>query len=394
MLTLLFIPLCAFCGAPYWTLLLRHEIGGMVFAAAAPLTLLMANMFVIERLTPYGVPPYRSTGIVVLILYCALVYWRGFGRFKRLQIVDGTARDVSLPEGLEARLTRPLTMLLSRFHGPVASLLKKEFRLQQISFLLAGLFFLIAVAGSCLLQPHHDPATLIVGGDFVIYVLLLPLVAGAVSVAEEKGWDLAEWHLTLPPSALQQWSAKMLATLSTSFVLGLVLPAALLLAGDALFAQGDALNSLPPASQILCWLLGQLLLTSVAVYAASFSSTTLRAILGAFAIITAGWAACYVVVDFATKFIAPRVLELRRAPTYSLHVPDLLHILGPFIAGGMILILCLIQWSAWSNFRRSQPSAGNVAVQIMVFLLAGGLIAVAIAMFIFAIVAKGTVQLM
>jgi len=29
-LALTLIPLCTFCGAPFWTLLLRHGIGGMV----------------------------------------------------------------------------------------------------------------------------------------------------------------------------------------------------------------------------------------------------------------------------------------------------------------------------------------------------------------------------
>ena len=151
--------------------------------------------------------------------------------------------------------------------------------------MLAGLFVLIAVTGACLFPFHSELGVNIWAGDFIIYVFVLPLIAGAVSVAEEKGWDLAEWHLTLPPSALMQWSAKMMAALSTSLALGLVLPALLFVAGDALFAKGDALNSLPPASQIWCWVVGQLLLTSVAVYAASISSTTLKAILAAFAII-------------------------------------------------------------------------------------------------------------
>ena len=373
MLALLLIPLCAFCGGPYWTLLLRHEIGGMVFAAAAPITLLTVSMFVIEQLPHDGVPPYRSTNIVLLLLYCALVYLRGHARFKRLQVVDGPARDVSLPEGLEARLTRPLTMLSSRFRGPFASLLKKEFRLQQISFLLAGVFFLVAVAGSCLLQYHQDPGSLIVGLDFVIYVLVLPLVAGAVSVAEEKGWDMAEWHLTLPPSALQQWSAKMLAALSTSLVLGLVLPAILLLVGDALFAKGDALNSLPPASQILCWVLGQLLLTSVAVYAATFCNSTLRAILAAFAIIALGGVTGAIVVNYVSDvvgshsgLVGSHFVHVRATPVQLQSPGYLVESLMPtLIAASLLLMLCLVHRFAWSNFRSVKPSAGRVVFQLL-----------------------------
>ena len=125
-----------------------------------------------------------------------------------------------------------------------------------------------------------------------VYALILPLIAGAISVAEERGWGMAEWHLTLPPSALTQWSAKMLATLSTSLVLGLLLPAALFLAADPLFSQpgqGPPCRLLPGSG----WVLAHLLVTSVAVYAASFTKATLRAILAAFVILIAsapsGW---------------------------------------------------------------------------------------------------------
>ena len=378
-LALALIPLCAFCGAPFWTLLLRHEIGGMVFAAAGPFALLLGDAFVADRLGYSSPLAFSSTGIVLLLIYCAVAYWLGYGRFKRLEVVDGPSRELSLPASLEAYITRPLTILSSRFRGPFASLLKKELRLQQISFLLAGLFVLIALAGACLVWLHIERGGLILAGDFAIYVLVLPLIAGAVSVAEEKGWDLAEWHLTLPPSALKQWSAKMLAALSTSFVLGLVLPAILLLVGDALFAKGDALSSVPPASLVLCWVLGQLLLTSVAVYAGSFSNTTLRAILAAFAIVIAACAVCYSAPILATKFIASRITELQRPPVASPYGQYLLKTLIPLlIANCLLVILGLVHRFAWSNFRRVRPSPGSVVVQLLVVFSALGLLAFAL----------------
>ena len=285
------VALCAFCGAPYWTLLLRQGIGGMAFAAAVPVLLSLTARLVSDRLVEArAVQGYPALG--ALLIYCALVHGLGYSRFRRLQIVDGPGREIALPAGLEAIFIRPLSRISARCRGPFAALLKKEFRLQQTCFLMAGLFVLIALTGACLIRFQSEWGRNVLGGDYIIYVIILPLIAGAVSVAEEKGWDLAEWHLTLPPSALKQWLAKMLAALSTSLVLGLVLPAALFLAGDALLAEGGTRTSMPPASQVLCWVLGQLLLTSVAVYAASFCNSTLRAILAAFAIILAGCAVC------------------------------------------------------------------------------------------------------
>jgi hypothetical protein len=279
---------------------------------------------------------------------------------------------------LEAIFVAPLTKISSRFRGPFATLLKKEFRLQQISFLLAGLFVLIAVAGFCLVKRYPEVATGIVGGDIVTYVLILPLIAGAISVAEEKGWGIAEWHLTLPPSALKQWSAKMLAALSTSLVLGLLLPTALFLAGLALLGQLGARTSLPPAFAILCWVLGQLLLTSVAVYAASFSNSTLRAILTAFAIIVASFGVFFLVGTGVAK------IEPLRFWIY-MHAPEVTKaLIPPLLAGGLFLMLCVVQWFAWSNFRRYGLSARRIVVQLPVMFFAVGLIALAISVAIVA----------
>jgi len=226
-LALALIPLCAFCGAPFWTLVLRQGIGGMVATVGFPSGIMAACMLVYVQSGSTNETTMVAAMLSLLLIYCAVVYWLGYAKFKRLQALDAPSRELSLPAGLEDFLTRPLTKLSSRFRGPFATLLKKEFRLQQISFLLAGVCVLIAVVGFCVATRRPDIAAGIVGGDLLLYVLILPLIAGAISVAEERGWGMAEWHLTLPPSALKQWSAKMLAALSTSLVLGLLTCAAL-----------------------------------------------------------------------------------------------------------------------------------------------------------------------
>ncbi len=372
---LVLIALCAFCGAPYWTLRLRHGIGGMAFAAAAPGCILGFTALAAEWLS-LGVKDGIGAGIVLTILYCAVVYWRGYASFQRLQAVDGPSHELSLPAGLEAVFTRPLAKVASRFRGPFAALLKKEFRLQQISFLLVGLFTLIAVVGFCLIKHHPGLAEGIVGGDFMIYVLVLPLIAGATSLAEEKGWGMAEWHLTLPPSALKQWSAKMLATLSTSLTLGLLLPSALFLAGAALLGELGTGGKLPSARESwqicgeLCgWVLGQLLVTSVAVYAASFSRSTLRAILAAFAISATGLGVSFLTATWMDNSFR------RLAAAYYFPRED---VVLPVLCAGLFLMLCLTQWLAWSNFRRSGPSVRRVVVQLLVIFCAVGLISLAI----------------
>jgi hypothetical protein len=294
-----------------------------------------------------------------MVVYCAVAYWLGYAKFKRLEAVDTPSRELGLPAGLEEFLTRPLTRLSSRFGGPFATLLKKEFRLQQISFLLAGMFVVIAVVGFCLAKPHHELAGGIVGGDIFLYALILPLIAGAISVAEERSWGMAEWHLTLPPSALQQWSAKMLATLSTSLVLGLLLPTAVFLAADPLFNPPGATTSLPPAFAVLCWVLGQLLLTSVAIYTASFARNTLQAILAAFVILIASGGAVWLAINWG-RHVAPAPIEWIGQP----HADEWLVL--PLLAAALVSMLCCFQWFAWSNFRRPGLPAIRLGLQFIV----------------------------
>jgi hypothetical protein len=367
-LTLALIPLCAFCGAPFWTLLLRQGIGGMVAAVGAPGGILAVYALMVEQLGGKE-PAALVTGILCLLfIYCAVVYWLGYAKFKRLEAVDAPSRELSLPAGLEDFLMRPLTKLFSRFRGPFATLLKKEFRLQQISFLLAGVFVLIAVVGFCLAKRYPEVAVGTAGGDLFIYVLVLPLVAGAISVAEERGWGMAEWHLTLPPSALKQWSAKMLAALSTSLVLGLLLPAAIFLVADPLFGKPGARTSLPPAPAIFCWVLGQLLLTSVAVYAASFARNTLQAILAAFVILAAGGGAIMLAINW--------VHHIARAPIPWIGQPRVHEMLIlSLLSGILILTLCLFQGFAWSNFRRHGLPALRLSIQFTVMFLFVSLLA-------------------
>jgi hypothetical protein len=367
-LPLVLIPLCAFCGVPFYTLELRQGIAGMVAAVGFPSAIMAACALVHAQL---GVNSEAVLGIAIvslLLIYCALVGWLGYAKFKQLEAVDTPLRELGLPASLEAILVAPLTRVSSRFRGPRASLFKKEFRLQQISFLLAGVFVLIALAGFCLSKPRPDVAAGVVGGDIFIYALILPLVAGAISIGEERGWGMAEWHLTLPPSMPTQWSAKMLVTLSTSLVLGLLLPAIVFLLADPLFSRPAARTSFEPPVAILCWVVGQMVMTSVAIYAASFAKNTMQAILAAFVILAAGIGAMWLAISTAHYvFLAP--VQLIGVPRVDVWL------LLPVLSVTLVLLLCLFQGFARYNFPRCGLGVARLMRQFAVMFLAVWLIA-------------------
>jgi hypothetical protein len=375
LMVLMLVPLCAFCGAPYWTLLMRHGLVGMVMAVGAPSAILAVYALVTMR---YGEaqPAVMVASVAgLLFIYCALVYWRGYIAFKRLEAADFPARELGMPAWLEAIFVAPLTKASARFRGPFATLLKKEFRMQQINFLVAGVFVLIAVTGLLLSMRYIEVATGILLGDICTYVLVLPLIVGAISIAEEKGWGLAEWHLTLPPSSFRQWSVKMLAVLFTSLVLGFLLPSLVILVVDPVLNKTGTRGPLPPALALVCWVLGQWLVTSVAVYGASIARTTLQALLSAIAVLLAG-VGTIVAAIYTIHHIA-------RAPVPWLgHTPATEGLMLYFLAVAFVCGLALFQWCAWINFRRC-----GVRAVALIFQLTGMLLSVwVLAWFLFSII--------
>ena len=79
-------------------------------------------------------------------------------------------------------------------------------------------------------------------------------------------------------------------------------------------------------------------------------------------------------------------MEWQQAPVHPPYLQDLQKtLMPPLLAGGMFFILCLIHWFAWSNFRRLRPSAGRIVLQLVVALFALGLIVLAIALALLAL---------
>jgi hypothetical protein len=119
---------------------------------------------------------------------------------------------------------------------------------------------------------------------------------------------------------------------------------------------------------LLSWVLGQLLATSVAVYSASIAKSTLRAILAALAILTATGTAIWLASIWAhavSRAPIPWIAPSRTAE----------ELVWALICAPLVAMLCLIQWLAWSNFRRCSRSALRLIAQLAVILLAVWLLA-------------------
>jgi hypothetical protein len=114
-----------------------------------------------------------------------------------------------------------------RSRRPLAALLKKELQLQQVS-LMGAAALLVLHLGVVMLRTHHkfprDSAGEILTSIFWLLWLVLPVVVGAMSVAEERRLGVMEGQLCLPASRRVQFVTKGFLALSLGIFLGGVMP--------------------------------------------------------------------------------------------------------------------------------------------------------------------------
>lgn len=307
-----FVPLAVFCGAPLLTLATGRALGGAVLslcAAGCCLTLATVASLLVPALREAVV----STAL--LTAWCPLAALWGYRRFLRYQLV--TPRRPALAERLLPDGSAPRS-------GPLLALLRKELRLQTITLLVVLPLWVLLLLGGLFSPGAHQSllVPLVTGLD----LLVLPLVAGAVALGEERSLGLADWQLTLPPSSRLQWLAKMAVTLPAALLLGLVVP--LLLR-----------SPLPGGSSLPLLVLGHLLLTHLALFAGSVTFGTLPALLVALGL----WSASAIAV------LGWGLLERLGGAGH--------------LAAAMVTLLLLLHGFAFSNFRRRGLVPRRLALQ-------------------------------
>jgi hypothetical protein len=381
-LVAIFVTSCVFCAIPYWALAARSTIAGAVFALATSGAILLTNFLVlnedfVQEHFP-GIPLIAGLSAFVLIgVYSLVCYGLGYFRFRNLQVMDGGSQELSLPTWLETAVLKPLKAIGSRFTGHFAILVKKELRLQQLSFVAAVMLcLLVGIVVATSQQRHSDAVRSILGVSFIIYAGIIPLITGAASIAEEKGWGMADWHRTLPPSTLMQWTAKILVALSTSLGLGLVVPGALILAGVPAMGFNLKEVSLPSDSEVLALVplvCGQMLVTSLAIYGGSLSSNTIRGILVVFGMVIAAATSIWIasgVITIYQDLGFPMRLAVETLESMTGFEADLLESFLPALV--LLCLLGVILYFSFHNYR--QPKAGKraIALQLMVWMLLFG----------------------
>ena len=242
----LFITVCliatsTFTGGLWTTLLLRQ------LAAAFWLTLLVPAT--LSGFTAAFVSQSQSdNGVIAVICVILGIYSVGgflFARwlFFRAQDVGWSGGTIALPEWkfLSAHAEAAGEV---RKRKPIFALFQKEFQLHQVTLMgAAGL--LVLHVGVIVLRGHHkfakDSAGEILTSIFWMLWLVLPVVIGAMAVAEERRQGVMEGQLCLPVSRRIQFAIKGFLALFLGVFLGGVMPILLETIGVGLGANNPVL---------------------------------------------------------------------------------------------------------------------------------------------------------
>ena len=268
-------------GALPLTLLARSTMGGMVLNNFGSSGVTLGWVYY-ERHGHFPPLLLWNAGVLVVV-YAIVMTWLGRRLLVRFQAVDGMqASEVFIPG---ARLVPHVVAewLRCRPMQPVRNLTRREFHLLRALWPLAILYL---ASWSVLAtfrrlpadRPDSAPVLFVMT---IVFGVLIAILAGTLSLGEEKTWGTHDWHMTLPVSVSLQWAVKLLFALSTSLVFVALLPMSILTLGR--WINGSGVHSLN-GNVAAQWLVGAAGITLAAFWCACVVRGTVQATLWVFAL--------------------------------------------------------------------------------------------------------------
>lgn len=217
-----------------WILIARSTLGGLIlnvglqFGILIVVSALFGVVSLNNNVAAAYVFPYLASGLVAALCYAVAMLWLGWRRLAGFQAIgEATGNDLLsnrpkfIPESVAG---------LFRWEpeGATQNLVKKELRLLRPVWLLtlAWIAFLLVLVPfrSVLNHAYHfDTVAVVV---MAMYLVLVGILAGSVSMGEERQLGTHSANLMLPVSVRCQWLIKFGSNVFTSAVCGLLIIAA------------------------------------------------------------------------------------------------------------------------------------------------------------------------
>ncbi len=298
----------AVAGAIPFTLIARSTIGGMVMSTFATCVV----TFTYSYYEKHGeVPPtilWMTT--IILSAYVVIILWLGRRMMLGYQATDGMQAGESFVPGARLVPRAVSEWFRCRPRQPIANLIRREFRLLRVLWpmsLLYAVAWVFLVLFHQLPNDHPDSLHIFTFGMTVILGVIIAVLAGTLSLGEEKTWGTHQWHMTLPVSVSTQWIVKLGVALFTSVTVAGVLPISLLTAAGWI-ASKDLLHESLPA----IWIAEVAGITLVAFWCACVVRGTVQATLWVFPLcfgIFFGFQGADVVLSFFRQSVSQLLTE-------------------------------------------------------------------------------------
>ncbi len=270
--------IAAVASATFWTLLARSTIGGLalninVFGGVSTVA---AFVYGHGRFKDDWIRETNtSVWIAALLCYAGAMLWLGGRKLARFQVTGGMVGDDLLMAGPNVMPGALAGWFRCRPTGALLNLIRKELRLLRPVWLITLLNVSVWIYLTLFRSTKDAPFTMAmvaVGG-------LNAILAGSLSLGEERTSGTHSWHLTLPVSARRLWIIKLVMAMLAGFVCFALLPVLVLVAGGFLF--GSPFMFVDPHAGMV-WLLEVLLLTFASFWCACAVNGTVRAVLWLF----------------------------------------------------------------------------------------------------------------
>jgi hypothetical protein len=276
------LAVAAICSVGYYTLATRSIIAGIASAVGTPLAIALG----VHLVTYYALGieiELAEESAVALVFWAATVYsafflWLSRRQFAALELKDGpVSRAAEIPEALVPRkLTESFRCQPT---GVVANLIRKEIHLQKPVFLVSAVFvmgWLLTLALMVARPTWHDDLVSVLHALTGTQIVLMVILAGCVSLGDDKAFGTTAWHLTLPVSARRQWLIKLLVAAATAVAMAVLLPT--LLGALTLFKARVGLLALHPENA-LGFVMPCVVVFVMSFWSASLVANTIRAAL-------------------------------------------------------------------------------------------------------------------
>ncbi len=384
---ILFIFILAIvCSTPFWTLMARSTIGGVAFTAMGIFLVSSGTGFIFDKLffldgnVPIGVffqaklNSFYATIGTVGVLYSFIFLWLGWRKFSRMELRDVLGGDdVSLPRNFPG--ARALANLLRcRPQNALGNLIRKELRLQKTCFLIAIIFticWLLTLALLFLQPSRHELCEAFFNVLTAFYIPLIALLAGCISIGEEKTLGLNAWHMTLPPSTVRQWSIKLFIGFAAILLLGVLLPYLLALLASVKIKVG-VVELIIKEKNAWAFLFPLTAVLILSFWAATLTGNTIRA-----ALMTVSFIVALIILTNVGEWVVDvsgglETVLLRRLSLsngwgpYAFKGIARLHEYFPLFLGAIILVPL---WQSLRFFRRGQSQELKLTKEPLTLLL-------------------------